>query len=1169
MLSPTKTPVLPGTGPQLPNAADRHRVLYIWDVYHPDWVKPEDAYKYLVPRENEVILDPENNRVYRCTHVNMESDLKPTLAPIFGTGEDKGGLESIFGLPGGFQGEAVLGIDYSVRPNRAVIDGQVMCPGAAYALLYRGNVVGAEGEVISVLYGSNRQMISNRIPVKLAALHELTNSEIMVTEPFSVNKNESELPDGSRVTLVWFDHAGNPIPKARTLSVMHTAIMRDHHVGKKYITKVSLIAPWFTNSNDADTLYVPMNTELQSLAFRAQVHYSDGSRSEELPIDGSKIKLFGVNEHKPSTSGQRGTLTLVYDLDKDESMYEAQPGSPNQYRKSFWVLATDFDGAYSPRIYSYPDWQGNQYRLRHFLTDLNRGFSVEVTEHVRLNELSPAFRPTTYGVEQTLELNLRLSDTVPSFKPLIMRQSITYVLKGPGGDTGSKFSVRYSYDRPSYNDVTLRAVNMADGKQEITFGVAFGNQKEWLDTLYSGLEPGYSVTMENGPLTPTHFQIIASSTKVYEFSLSDWNKKLYLDQQEPQGRMVAIRWIHQTTQGEKLILAISGLTIDVKQGGGVLPPKATAIQADSTLPTSVMEGSVITVSGMVYDQYGNPYRVGDQKVWVDGGIHGKQEVNVNGLGEFSLLTIPKGVAGTKETFNFSFTETGEVLSKYEPDVVVNNQNVIAKVYPYSPKDVHLGKPGRVYGYLTRDGQPLANYTFYRSIDNDPTSFKKETTDKNGEFVIQVVKPNSTLTANVWIHVKDKISHQLTWKDQVAFGEVVTSDKEFWMFEETEGIELKGKVYDQFGNLASGISAMITKGPEWEIITDDQTTPLGGFTLRPSSSHFELEEETEVVMFTSGGFVKTKLVVMPGKSPEPEEVPQVQWEKMGTYYVSSEGQTVKAVVYDHKGLPMFNKEVTFNGKPYTLSNAGEFEFPVESNQTGNVTFTLQVDGISFTTTIDFKPHNVILQEINIDPLVVTKGEWVTVSGRLNTTTNADLERVRIQVTGIWQLGTIELGADKQGVIHHEIPMNDVGTYNVRVRLTDYPEEQADFTIEVLEPRKILLVDGAISSNSVAPMETWVITARLDAPPGTDFSDEWLELTGNWESGEVSIRGDSEGRIYFDDAIGTPGLYNLKLTLLSDTSQYVEFTLIVREEMPAPRYRIVELSGGPNFETLEPR
>lgn len=554
---------VPGTGPQLPSAHDLWRFLYMHQVYDPDRVKPEEAYKYVVPREGEVVYDHETSILYRCVHVDYEGKtLKPTFdLAIKGNGGAEGDYDydrEIFGLEGGFNGEGVVGVDYSVRPNIAVVDQQITCANAAYAVLYKGSTLTKEN-IISATYSSVGVMSSFNIPVSLAAIDRLDNKTIMVTDKFSVRLNEQELPPGSRCTLMFYDAAGNSISRPRILNVQHTKVLRDHQIGRRYIKDVQLAAPWFMDSTQPNTMNLPINTQIKTIAFLAMVYYSNGE-VEERYIDGKKIRLLGLDSHTPTAPTQTTTLTLAYNFDKDEAAYEAQAGVADKYCKDYLVYVTPFDGAYSPKLYVVTKWNGKNYDLKFYLMDLDRKWAIDVTDKVYPNEASPAFRPASYGVEQTLEYNLRLSDASKNFKPLIMRQSFTILLKKPGGEVGSKWAVRYSYLGDNYDDPAFKASHHVEGTRlDATAGIGFYD--EWLQKLYYNLEPSVNTTREKKPIIPTHFEMIDKADNVWRFSVSDWEEPLRFNKKFEDDELLTIRWLSVAADGSVKVLAVGGTSV--------------------------------------------------------------------------------------------------------------------------------------------------------------------------------------------------------------------------------------------------------------------------------------------------------------------------------------------------------------------------------------------------------------------------------------------------------------------------------------------------------------------------------------------------------------------------------------------------------------------------------
>ncbi len=563
-IMPVIAEVVPGTDPQLPNNGERKRRHYIEEIWDPDIYDRKDAYKYVVPREGELVDDVKMHMTYEVTHVDFQGKrYKSTLVPwlIYDDNNDQGDGNLIFGLPGGFnQGERVMAVDYSVRPNRAVIDGRIVCPNAAYGLVYEGNVVGDLGKVISAMYNSSTVMETNHVPVTLAVVKDYTNRVIMTTDPFSVVLNAEELPDGSRATLVFFDVNGNYIPPVYRLGVQHSAYLKHHQVGKKYVKGIELICPWFTNSNETDLIYLPFNVALQSVEFRALVHFSDGSSTEHV-VDGRKMSLYGLAEHKPTTPGQESSIVLSYSFDDSEEVYLATPGAPKHMSKSYRIQTIPVNGSYSPRIYTYPVWDKTAYKLRHYLYDLNRNFAIDVTAFVKLNDKSDVFSPTKYGIEQNMIFNLTLRDANPTFSTWIHVQHTTITLFKDINGPGRRWDVRHSYTKPAYTAIPVKVVN-SGVNTTVNLTAGFATQKEWLAGLYSAIEPLYDLTTEEFPPTPTHFEICDLTNQRFRFPIGNWNKANKIAVELPIGNTLFIRWFNVLQNGTELQLGITGVVAD-------------------------------------------------------------------------------------------------------------------------------------------------------------------------------------------------------------------------------------------------------------------------------------------------------------------------------------------------------------------------------------------------------------------------------------------------------------------------------------------------------------------------------------------------------------------------------------------------------------------------------
>lgn len=550
------------------NTGERKNFHYIEQIFDPDKHPIEDLHRYVVPQELELVFDVPNGVIYFVSHVAWQVNLKSTLVPwaIQNTNDSNTTEQDwIFGLRGGpGAGEALLAIDFSIRPNRAQIDSTILRPGATYAKLFLGNDVSENGKVISAQYDQTFNMLNNTIPVKLAEIVDRSNINIMTTGSFSVTENEESLSNGTRCTVVFYDAGGNWIPPVQPVMVQHSSYMRDHQIGTKYLTEIELLSPWFTDTSNPEKLTIPINVNLASIELRAVAHYSDGSKADPQPVNGSFFALHGLNQYRPKWPGQTGEVVLVRTLQSNEQHYKAEPGNPNFKTRTYEIMAGAVKGAYSPRIYTYPQWDATLggYKLLHFLYDLDRRSFVNVTDKVTFNALSPAYRPSSYGITQSLVFNLNLRDVSNLYESVIFIQHTEITLLANVNGPGTRWTVNYVQEKAPYkalfantkNNGVNTTVNLTNG---------FATQAAWLDGMYWAVQPSYDTINEEKAPTPTHFYIMHEDGRKWVFPLASWNANNVLPIELQKGKTFFVNWVHRLASGDELQLATTGVTVEL------------------------------------------------------------------------------------------------------------------------------------------------------------------------------------------------------------------------------------------------------------------------------------------------------------------------------------------------------------------------------------------------------------------------------------------------------------------------------------------------------------------------------------------------------------------------------------------------------------------------------
>jgi len=543
-------------------------MLHIQDIYDPDIHPVDDIKRYVVPKENWLVYDVPNGVILRVAHVDTEATNKSTLVPwdmINGDPSQTSEQDWIFGLKGGpMIGEALLSIDYTQRPNVAKVDSTIMRPGAAYAKVYKGNAA-IESNNIGVQYNSNLVITQKQVPVKLAEIIDRTNISIYTTGSFSVTENEEALPNGTRCYLAFFDEGDNFIPPAQLLRVQHSSYMKDHQLGTKYLEEIELVTPWFTDTLNPELLVVPINVTIPSVELRAIAHYSDGSSSPPGPINSPPFSLYGLAEYRPTWPGQEGELVLTRKLLDNEQHAVAEPGNPDFKKRTYRIQAGPVKGAWSPKIYTYPVWDPaiSGYSLRHWLYDLDRRYAIDVTQFVTFNQLSQPWRPSTYGVSQSLVFNLNLRDVSVLNASITFMQYTTITLRAPISGSGKRWEVSFSQNMPFFGDKYLQVTN-AGVNTKFTLANGFANKAAWLEGMYRGVAPAYNRLDEEKAPDPTHFYLChPTDGRKWLYSVDAWNQTSGINIELQHGQTWLLQWVNRNSSGTELQLACSGVTINV------------------------------------------------------------------------------------------------------------------------------------------------------------------------------------------------------------------------------------------------------------------------------------------------------------------------------------------------------------------------------------------------------------------------------------------------------------------------------------------------------------------------------------------------------------------------------------------------------------------------------
>jgi hypothetical protein len=537
-------------------------------IYNPDglWTiwglhqiyRGQEGLNRYIPKVNDYVCDFETYTMYIVDELD-EITYIPTLTqknPNNMTGSFTE-TDILFGVGPGTPSDTYrMYIDKSVTPYFASVDQRLMINGSmtSYVKVFKGAVVTDDGEVISKVYDSNGVFVSENVQLELASIEGSTNYTTKSVPPFYVTH---DLPDNEIVTVVAYSAAGHVVSK-RQLKVEISTFVRAPSASKKYITGISLKSAFLNPTIDKQIDY-PLNIPVNALNLIGVVQYNDG-KTLELPVDGTKFTMWGLDQYLSSIIGQKYDLVLNYTLSADEASYSGSSQDGYAVSEPYTLVTMDPNNSYTVKLFCIPVFQSEAlgYQLRWFLLNLDRNIYFDVSNLVVLSPATGAFDPKAYGVLQKKQVSLNLRQVSGTFKAFIHTQIVDITLNGVPNLVQTPWLVA-DESNPSYPayGLDLKAERVANSLVNISAGIT--DFDEWRARVYNATGPLRDPRTEIVPPTPTHFQVTYNSTTT-EFPMSDWNANLNIAPNIDSLKTITIRFIKRTAGGD-LILAVAGMVI--------------------------------------------------------------------------------------------------------------------------------------------------------------------------------------------------------------------------------------------------------------------------------------------------------------------------------------------------------------------------------------------------------------------------------------------------------------------------------------------------------------------------------------------------------------------------------------------------------------------------------
>lgn len=525
------------------------------------WAEDEiyrDGHDGYVPNVGDLVVNLQTGfkRVINVNYTTGESTLVSWRIPEINgvTGEDV-----LIGAGPGHVSESFrVYVDENVFPHTLTFDGRLKIQGTAAreVKVFRGSDISETGDVVSRQYDQDGRLLGENIPME--TVRDDVGTALGYKVPV-VGHTVADLQTGELLTAVVFNDEGSVLSITQLLAE-RTGYVRRSQAAAQYVIDVALESPYLDKGTDE--LRIPINLPLSNAAMEGVVTYSDG-RKVRVPIDGTKMRVDGLNNYVSTVVNQTVPVVLKYNLSESEINYTGMTGSEHHVARSYQVRSVQVDGAHTVKLFTYPSWNpnSNQYDLKHWLVNLDRNICRDVTPFVTITQQSNPFNPNRYGVMQDLSFVLNLKDAFPAFNDYQHVQTVGISLIGPGTDNGTLWTMEFSPNQtPPYGwelEAQMEFVNAGNWRMRLDSGIT--SRVNWLASVYRNLEPLHDDEVEVYAPEPTHFQVVFKNGTL-EYGIGQWDAEMIVPNDYQPGETLFIKFLHRV-EGQDLMLGVAGLSV--------------------------------------------------------------------------------------------------------------------------------------------------------------------------------------------------------------------------------------------------------------------------------------------------------------------------------------------------------------------------------------------------------------------------------------------------------------------------------------------------------------------------------------------------------------------------------------------------------------------------------
>lgn len=534
----------------------------IWSIYEIYTADSPGKNRY-IPKIKDYVIDPDTFTTYVVEGLDPLT-LYPTLKEIRPANMSFSFTQTdvLFGVGPGTESDTYrVYINKNTMPYTLSVDSRLTVGGmsTSYCKIFKGPLSGKDSQVVSQVYDSQGRFVSENVKLETVTLDSHINYSLKMVPACNT---VADLIDNEIVTAVFYSDAGYEVSK-RQLKVENTTFIRNLDASTKYVSHIGLKSP-FLSANDDSAINYPLNVPIDALNLMGLVYYTDGS-IVEMAVDGTKFKMFGLDQYVSSIVGQKVDLVLAYNLSAGEGSIAGNTVNGKTITEAYKLVTINPNNSYTVKLFGYPFWvdESTGYQMRWWLYNLDRNIFYEVTDKVVFAQNTGAFDPKGFGYLQKKTVSLNLRQVSGSFKPFVHTQTVEIALNAtPQAGTSAWTVVQEALpNRKQYGSgiYARRIVDIAANTTRVNLSLNSPSLDIWLDNLYYRVEPLINPATEVSALRPTHFAV-GYNGKETEYSLDQWDQNLSLASSPDLYKTLTVRFIKRTSSGD-LELAIVAVLV--------------------------------------------------------------------------------------------------------------------------------------------------------------------------------------------------------------------------------------------------------------------------------------------------------------------------------------------------------------------------------------------------------------------------------------------------------------------------------------------------------------------------------------------------------------------------------------------------------------------------------